>query len=84
MIFDMRTSTVNISLEKNLLKEIDEWARQEFRTRSDLIREAARSYIERRKTWQKIFRFGKSQARKMKPNEQDVFESIRNYRKGLR
>jgi len=37
--------TVNISIPKSLLDAIDKQAEVEFRNRSDLIREAARSYI---------------------------------------
>ena len=44
-----KTSTVNISFRRDLLKEIDEVARTESRTRSELVREAARMYIERKK-----------------------------------
>ncbi|EMO95400.1 ribbon-helix-helix protein, CopG family [Leptospira interrogans str. UI 13372] len=40
--------TVNISFEKALLKEIDKIAKREHRSRSELIREAARAYIEKK------------------------------------
>ncbi len=40
--------TVNISFEKALLKEIDKIAKKEHRSRSELIREAARAYIEKK------------------------------------
>lgn len=50
----MGTSTVNISFRKDLLQEIDSIARQESRTRSELIREAARMYIDRKQRWQTI------------------------------
>ncbi len=77
----MGTSTVNISFQTDLLKEIDRWAQGEFRTRSELIREAARYYIERRKAWEKIFSFGKQQARRLKLKEKDVNAAIASYRK---
>jgi hypothetical protein len=37
-----KTSTVNISFREDLLNEIDEVARAESRSRSELLREAAR------------------------------------------
>lgn len=80
----MKTSTVNISFQKDLLNEIDRWARSEFRTRSDLIREAARNYIERRKSWKKIFAFGGRQARRLDLRERDVSAAIATYRKRKR
>ncbi len=44
-----KTSTVNISFREDLLKQIDEVARIESRSRSELVREAARMYIERKR-----------------------------------
>ena len=43
-----KTNTVNISFREDLLHEIDEVARSESRSRSELLREAARLYIERK------------------------------------
>lgn len=45
----METVTVNISFKKSLLEEIDKAAKQEMRTRSEFLREAARAYIEKGK-----------------------------------
>ena len=38
-----------ISMQDNFLKSIDELAQNEHRTRSELIREALRTYIKRQK-----------------------------------
>ena len=51
-------STVNISFSDKLLKEIDKVAQEESRSRSELLREAARSYIERKRRWSRIFEAG--------------------------
>jgi metal-responsive CopG/Arc/MetJ family transcriptional regulator len=51
-------STVNISFSEKLLKEIDKIAQEESRSRSELLREAARSYIERKRRWARIFEAG--------------------------
>jgi metal-responsive CopG/Arc/MetJ family transcriptional regulator len=80
----MSIATVNISFEKALLKEIDRSAREEFRTRSELIREAARRYIESRKSWKKIFAFGAKQAKGLGLQESDVAEAIQSHRQGKR
>jgi predicted transcriptional regulator len=77
----MKTGTVNISFQKSLLKQIDDVAAQESRTRSELLREAARMYIERKKKWRALFDFGKSYAKGLGLKEQDVAEEIRAYRK---
>lgn len=42
----MAAKVINISLPPELLVEIDQLARQEKRTRSELFREAARRYLE--------------------------------------
>jgi CopG family transcriptional regulator/antitoxin EndoAI len=77
----MKTGTVNISFQRDLLRQIDDVAAEESRTRSELIREAARMYIERKKTWRDMFAFGKRQAKNLGLKEQDVAEEIRAYRK---
>ena len=41
-------ATVNISFQDDLLNAIDNVAKEEARTRSELLREAARIYIERK------------------------------------
>ena len=51
-------STVNISFNSKLLEEIDRVAQEESRSRSELLREAARSYIERKRRWASIFKAG--------------------------
>ena len=51
-------STVNISFNSDLLQQIDQVAQEESRSRSELIREAARTYIERKRRWAQISRSG--------------------------
>ena len=46
----MESSIVNISFNDELLKQIDATAREGSRSRSELIREAARSYIEHKRS----------------------------------
>ena len=77
----MKTNTVNISFQKDLLGKIDRVARDEFRTRSELIREAARKYIESRMAWKEIFAFGKKQVKQLRLKEADVPKAIALYRR---
>jgi len=76
----MAVSTVNISFQEDLLRQIDQIAQKEARTRSELIREAARIYIERKKKWESIFAYGESVSSKYKFTEEDVNEEIQKYR----
>lgn len=80
----MKTGTVNISFQEALLREIDEMAREESRSRSELIREAARVYIERKKRWKDIFAFGEKQVRRLRLTESDVESEIGSYRRAKR
>jgi CopG family transcriptional regulator/antitoxin EndoAI len=76
----MKTGTVNISFQEGLLRQIDETAREESRSRSELIREAARIYIERKRRWKDIFVFGEKQVRRLRLSERDVEPEIGAYR----
>ncbi len=55
----MSSVTVNISFQDSLLAELDRLARSESRSRSELLREAARMYIERHARWDAIFALGR-------------------------
>jgi CopG family transcriptional regulator/antitoxin EndoAI len=80
----MKTGTVNISFQKELLRQIDYVAKEEARSRSELVREAARMYIERKKRWKEVFAYGKMQAQQLGLQEKDVAGEIRSYRKKQR
>ena len=75
-----KTSTVNISFREDLLKEIDEVARTESRTRSELVREAARMYIERKKRLTAIIASVRQTIREQGVTEDDVAAEIAAYR----
>ena len=75
----MKVNTVNISFQKDLLEQIDDIAKEESRSRSELLREAARMYIERKKKWKNIFEFGLQKARN-NLKEEDVIKEIKKYR----
>ena len=80
----MKTGTVNISFQKSLLRQIDDVAKEEARSRSELVREAARMYIERKTRWKEVFAYGKMQAKKLGLKEKDIAGEIRAYRKQQR
>jgi CopG family transcriptional regulator / antitoxin EndoAI len=80
----MKSSTVNISFNDELLKKIDEVATEESRSRSELIREAARSYIDRKNKWNSIFESGRKSAKKKGLSIKDVESEIAEYRKEKR
>jgi metal-responsive CopG/Arc/MetJ family transcriptional regulator len=55
----MADITVSISFHEELLDQINQIAKDEARTQSELIHEAVRMYIERKKERQTIFAIGK-------------------------
>ena len=84
MLMAENTSTVNISFREDLLKEIDDVARSESRTRSELVREAARMYIERKKRLRSIIASVQRVARERGITEEDVEAEIKAYRESKR
>ena len=78
----MESQIINISLPKKLLKLSDLIAQEEFRTRSDLFREAIRSYIMRKLSLESIFDYGRKQAKKLKIKESEIEKLVDEYRRG--
>ena len=78
----MSTSTVNIAFQKDLLREIDQLAVKESRSRSEFLREAARAYIERKRRWSSIFAMGRGIAKAKNLTPADVSREIQAFRKG--
>lgn len=79
----MATQTINISMPKKLLEEADRVAKFESRTRSELIRESLRAYVEQRRAWERIFAYGKRTAKRLGiKSEEDVYRMVEEYRKG--
>ena len=75
-----KTNTVNISFRSDLLKAIDKVAKEESRSRSELIREAARMYIERKGRWDTIFRSVDQAIAARKIAELDVLNEVAEFR----
>lgn len=57
------TTTINLSLPSGLLKLVDQEAKAELRSRSELFREAARAYLAREQKWKALQNYGKERAR---------------------
>jgi len=80
----MSTVTVNVSFQDALLRDIDRVARGEARSRSELLREAAREYIRRRERWVGIFAAGQALAREKGLQPDDVAAEIAAFRDATR
>ncbi len=77
----MSAKVINISLPEDLLREIDEAARSDSRTRSEFFREAARIYMESRR-WRRIRSWGSKTAQELGLTEDDIERIVHEYRKG--
>jgi metal-responsive CopG/Arc/MetJ family transcriptional regulator len=74
-------ATINLSIPKEMLSEVDAEARKESRSRSELMREALKVYLERRERWDKIFDFAGKQARRKGIAPKDVEAAIHEARR---
>jgi CopG family transcriptional regulator/antitoxin EndoAI len=81
----MRTTTpITISLPSHLLRETQRVAREEARTRSELIREALRQYLASRR-WQRLRQWGAETAERLGiKTEADLQRLLDEVRSGRR
>lgn len=77
----MKTKIINISIPRNLLDDADRLAQKEYRSRSELFREALRSYIFNRQNLNVLYRYGSRQAKKQKITPENLNQKIIDYRK---
>lgn len=77
----MSAVTVNVSFEKSLLADIDAEARREARSRSELLREAARLYVARQRRWEEAFALGDKIVKERGLTEADVQREIEAVRR---
>lgn len=73
--------TVNISFQDSLLADIDAEATRESRSRSELLREAARLYIRRQRQWADVFALGDRQTARLGLTEAQLQKEIRALRR---
>jgi metal-responsive CopG/Arc/MetJ family transcriptional regulator len=77
----MGSSTVNLSVPNKLLARIDREAERESRTRSELLRAAALTYLERQEHWKMIFAYADRQVKRRGIKPSDVARAIRSVRR---
>jgi len=75
----MDAQIVNISLPAKLLQLVDKVAEKEARSRSELFREAIRSYVLRKAKWDELFFYAQRQAKRLKIKEKDVENIVAKY-----
>ncbi len=76
----VRTRTFNISLPNQLVKALDRRAREESRSRSEVLRAAALAYLEWWEQWRTLQNYGRRQARRLDLRPRDVERLISELR----
>lgn len=81
----MVSATVNVSFPRRLLERLDQVAKQEARSRSELLRAAALQYVERKRRWEQLLAFWRTEARRrgLKPSDvEHAIAEVRAQRRG--
>jgi len=77
------TKIISLSILPEMAEKIKELMKKEGRTRSELIREALRRYIEEQE-WKEIYRYGEIKTKEKGIREEDVDRIIHEYREEKR
>ncbi|MDR0475356.1 MAG: hypothetical protein LBH43_17000 [Treponema sp.] len=77
----MAVSTINLALDEDLIKQIDLIANTASITRTQVINNSVKMYINDRQRLQEIYAYGENIARKNNFSEEDVSKEIKKYRK---
>ena len=78
----MPTSRIrSLSLPSDVIREAERLAKQEGRTKTEVLREALRRYGEERR-WRGLQRYGAGRARKLGMTEADVQRTVQEFRRG--
>lgn len=73
----MATKTLNIALDEQLLKQIDQAVKADFGSRSEYFRRLALADLERRNRWQRLIQAGEVVGNQMNfATEEEVFEYL--------
>ena len=73
-------TAVRVSFQPELLQQLDSFAKEKVRSRTDIIIEATKMYIARKQNWQTIFSLGDRLASENNLSEDDVMKEIKAYR----
>jgi metal-responsive CopG/Arc/MetJ family transcriptional regulator len=76
----MSVSIVEVPFQADLLRQIDCFVDGKVFSRADIIIEATKMYVTRKRNWQKIFSLGDRLAIENNLSEADVANEIKAYR----
>jgi metal-responsive CopG/Arc/MetJ family transcriptional regulator len=73
----MAVATINLAFDDGLMRQIDLSANNESLTRTDLIYNSVKMYINRKQKLEKLFAYGERVALQNNFTEDDVIEEIK-------
>ena len=77
----MLLQTFNISLPKDLVAMADNVAKKEYRNRSELIKEALRTYLVSKQNLEELYLYGKQIGNKLNiKSEEEVFDMLNSHK----
>ena len=76
----MSVAIVKVPFQADLLKQIDSFVDDRDSSRVDIILEAIKMYISRKRNWQNIFSLGDRLSLENNLSEADVLNEIKAYR----
>lgn len=77
----MNAKTINVSFPPELLKEIDRKAKEEYRSRSEFLKEASLFYIQTKDNWLDLQKDLATKAKKLKiVSEKEVEHTVDSLR----
>ena len=80
----MQTQMINFIIPRKLLKQIDTLAKKELRSRSELLREAARRYLEEQRQRKKLFVSIRETAKRINLPEEETLKLTEEAKKWAR
>lgn len=78
----MATKTLNIALDENLIKKIDQAVKKDLGSRSEYFRRLALADLERRQRWDELLGAGKQVGKEMGiASEDQVYQITSDYKR---
>ena len=77
----MAVATVNLTIDNDFLDKIDIIAKNESRTRTELIYNSIKMYIDQKQRLQELYTYGEKIASKNNFTEDDIIDEIKIFRK---
>jgi predicted transcriptional regulator len=76
----MAVATISLNVDDDLVEQLDFIANKESLTRTELIYNSIKMYVNRKQKLQELFAYGEQVSDQHRFTEEDVMNEIKNYR----